>query len=283
MAFIIFFCTAVFATELATVSIHVAPGANPKATEKQALVLAEKLQNRIKRPVQVTISQNYTGVVEALKNKKADLAVLTAMTYVVGEKDVDMKVLLKKTWGNKPFYYSALVVNAKSGIKKVTDLKNKTIAFVDEKSTSGYVYPQVYIRKNNLKDSDFKKIVFSGNHSASVEMLEKGEVDVIAVFAEDEKGKTGAWTQFFAQKNTKVRVLWLSEPIPNDPIVVRQDFYDQNAKLTHEIMYALIDMQDQSAAELGDILGTSNLMPATSRQYDPVRDAYKVFQGALKL
>ncbi len=281
-ALLIFCFTKTFASAEA-LTIGLLPGGDPKATEKQSFKLAEKIQARIGRPVQIYISKNYTGMIEALKTKKVDFAVLSAMTYVVAEKEVPIKVLLKKTWNNSPYYYSALISRAEGGVKKISDLKHKKIAFVDEKSTSGYMYPEIHLRRQKIIDSDFKSITFSGSHAASIEMLEKGEVDAIAVFADDEKGKVGAWTHFSHSKKFKPRLIWVSEPIPNDPIVVRQDFYDENTKLTHEVMYTLIDIQNQNQSELGEVLGTSDLMPATSRQYEPVREVYKTFQGAIKL
>ncbi len=265
-----------------TITIGIVPGGNPKAVESEAFQLAEKLQNKLGQPIQIYISKDYTGMIEALKNKNVDLAILSSMTYVLAEKDVDVKVLLKKTWSNGAFYYSSIITRADSKINSIKDLLNKKIAFVDEKSTSGYLYPQVYLRKNAIDDKKFKSIVFSGNHAASIDLLESGKVDAAAVFSDDAKAKRGAWNRFAKSKNFKVKALWVSEPIPNDPIVVRQDFYDQNPKLTLEIMYNLIEIQSESKA-LSEILGSSALMPATSRQYDPVREMIKTFQRTLKL
>lgn len=273
----------VCAADLKTITIGILPGGNPLAIEKESFLLAEKLQNKLGQPVQVYISKNYTGIIDALKTKKVDLAILSSMTYVMAEKETDVKVLLKKTWNNGAFYYSSIVSSANSGIKTIKDLKNKKIAFVDEKSTSGYLYPEVYLRKNSIEDKNFKSVVFSGNHAASIDLLESGKVDAVAVFADDEKATNGAWSRFAKSKKFKVHVLWVSAPIPNDPIVVRQEFYDQNPKLTHEIMYDLIELQSESNSLLSEILGTSDLMPATSRQYDPVREMVKAFQAVLKL
>ena len=264
-------------------TIGLLPGGDPQMIEKESYILAEKLQNRLGRPVQIYISKNYTAMIEALKNKRVDLAILSSMTYVTAEKQIDLKVLLKKTWNNGPFYYSSLLTRSGSGIKSVKDLKNKKIAFVDEKSTSGYLYPQVYLRKNAISDKSFKSVEFTGNHAASVELLEAGKVDVIAVFADDEKAKLGAWTRFGKTGKLKPIVIWTSDPIPNDPIVVRQEFYDANPKLTHELMYDLIEIQSEANSGLSEILGTSDLMPATSRQYDPVREMVKIFQSVIKI
>ena len=178
-----------------------------------------------------------------------------------------------------------MVVKKKSALKSLKDLGSKTIAFVDENSTSGYLYPQVHLQKNKLTAAAFKNVVFSGSHAQSVDLLEKDKADVIAVFANDEKGIKGAWTQFAKDKSIAYRVLWVSEPIPNDPIVVRSEFYMDNPKLTHEVMYTLIEIQNDlvTRAEVNEVLGHGDLMPATSRQYAPVREMVNTFRASLKL
>lgn len=289
LIFVILFLTVIFSAHAneqdksIPITIGIVPGGNPKTIEAESFILAEKLQNKLGQPVQMYISKNYTGMIEALKNKKVDLAILSSMTYVMTEKEVDVKVLLKKTYSNGAFYYSSIITRADSKIKSIKGLANKNIAFVDEKSTSGYLYPQVYLRKKSMEDKKFRSIVFSGNHAASIEMLESGKVDAVAVFSDDEAAKSGAWSRFAKSKKFKVNVLWVSDPIPNDPLIVRQDFYDKNPKLTLEIMYNLIEIQSESNAVLNEILGSSELMPATSRQYDPVREMIKTFQKTLKL
>lgn len=264
------------------ISIGLLPGGNPQEIEKQSYVLAEKLQAKLNHPVKIIISKNYKGLVEAMQSKKVDFALFSSLTYVVAEKQIAMKVLLKKTWYG-PYYYSTLLVNKESKIKSLKDIKNKSILFVDEQSTSGYLYPKVYLKKNKIEDKDFKSIAFSGNHAASIKALENHQVDIVAVFSNDEKGKDGAWTRFSKKDPKSFRLLWMSEPIPNDPIVVRQDFYDENPKLTHEIMYNLIEIQSESSKQVSEILGTGDLMPATTKQYDPVREMYGTFEKNIKL
>lgn len=273
------FCASVFAEAVPkSITLGLIPGGHPEAIKSESKVIAEQLQKKFNVPVNIYISKNYAGLTTALKNKKVDYAFLTALSLVEAEKEVPIKVLLKKTY-NGPYYFSGLVVRADSKIKSIKDLKGKSIAFVDPQSTSGYLYPQVYLRKNNLDDKSFKSIIFSGSHAASVEKLESKEVDVAAVFVDDEKTNDGAWERFKKDPKSKFRLLWVSEPIPNDPIVVRQDFYDQYPKLTHELMYELIEMQSDAGLkkQISEIMGKGELMPATSKQYDPVREVNKVF------
>ena len=53
------------------VTIGLIPGGDPKVIEKEAFILADKLQQRIGKPVQIYISKNYTTMIEALKEKRS--------------------------------------------------------------------------------------------------------------------------------------------------------------------------------------------------------------------
>lgn len=258
------------------ITIGVIPGGNPTQIKKQGVALAQELQEIIKIKTNIYISKDYNTLIEAMKEKKVDFAFLTALTFVYAEKTAQAKVLLKKVY-QESYYYAALVTLSKSKIDRFVDLKGKRIAYVDSKSTSGYLYPKAHLKKMNFLDTDFKQVVYSGNHSQSVRMLEDGKVDAIAVFSDDANGATGAWTKFGALDKKKYKVIWVSEPVPSDPFTVRQEFYDKYPNTAHQVMVSIIDIfeKPENKEKYVDILGSKTLMPATSRQYDPVRDVIK--------
>lgn len=266
-----------------SITIGVIPGGNPEALREQGLALAKELQSKLNIPVNIYVSKNYVGLIDAMKAKKVDFAFFSSSTYVFAEQQAQAKVLLKTVW-HEPYYYSVIITPKNSGIKKLQDLKGKRVAFVDDKSSSGYLYPQVALRKIGLSDKDFKQVVFSGNHQASIQFLEAKKVDAAAVFSDDEKGDQGAWKKFGSDKKAQYRILWMSAPIPNDPFCVRQDFYDLYPKTTHTLMFSLIDILEQTRDKktYSEILGSHDLMPATSKQYDPVREMVKALNIELK-
>lgn len=272
----------VLANEAITIGLQ--PSGDLEMTKTQAFLLAEKLQEKMNKPVQVYITKNYKGLMEAIKTKKVDFAFFSAMTFVESEKETGLKVLLKKTWEG-PYYFAALVTLKKSKLINTKNLKNKRIVFVDQDSTSGFLYPQLYLKNNNISQSVFKSIVFSGSHAHSIELLESGQADVAAVFADDEKGKTGAWTRFAKNKNSEFKTIWVSSPIPNDPIVVRDEFYKANSKIADEVMYSLIELQHDPLMrpKVSEILGRGDLIPATSQQYEIVREMVKSLKAPQNL
>lgn len=258
------------------ITIGVIPGGNPVQIKMQGVALAQELQEIIKIKTNIYISKDYNTLIEAMKEKKVDFAFLTALTFVYAEKTAQAKVLLKKVYQD-PFYYAALVVLSGSKIDRFVDLRGKKIAYVDTKSTSGYLYPKAHLKKMNFLDTDFKHIVYSGNHAQSVKLLDEGKVDVIAVFGDDAKGTAGAWTKFGKLDKNKYKVLWISDQVPSDPFTVRGEFYEKYPNTAHQVMVGIIDIfeRSQNKDKYSEILGSKTLMPATSRQYDPVRDVIK--------
>jgi phosphonate transport system substrate-binding protein len=223
--------------------------------------------------IQTQVGRSYEDLVEQLKNQKVDFAFLNALSFVRAEEALHLKVLLKKVWEN-PYYYSVLLTQKRSAFKTLQSLQKARFAFVSEGSGSGHLYPLVALKGAKLDIATLKpeQIRFTGAHDRSVELLKRGEVDVIAVFSNTKSALDSAWTQHGGRVGD-VRVLWVSEPIPNDPFVVRKDYYDRHPRLVHELMLSLIELSESEAERptLTRLLGVKSLMWATAQQYDPVR------------
>ena len=258
-----------------TVTIGYIPGEAAADLKARGEELAALLQKRTGIKLQTYVGTSYGDLVQKMSEKKIDFAFLSALSFVEVEKQANVRVLLKKVW-EQGYYHSVLMVPKASKIRRPLDLKGKRIAFVDEKSASGYLYPLVFLRGLGLDPQKDIKSVFSGGHDKSVELLKKGEVDAIAVFANDAKGRDSAWTHHKGRMG-EVRVIWSSAAIPNDPFCVRADFYERYPKTTHDLMFGLIEMNEDPTAgpELKRLLGVQGLMLATSQQYEPVREMSK--------
>jgi phosphonate transport system substrate-binding protein len=254
------------------------PGDDPDWLKKNGLELAKALQQKLGVPFNIYISKDYSGLISAMKEKKVDFAFFSALTYVIAEQKAGAKVLLKKVWDG-PFYYSAIITLKNSKINSIEALKGKRFGYVDEKSVSGHLYPQVLLKKKKFDPNHFfAETKFFGQHEASVKALINGQVDAVAVYADDSEGKSGAWTKLIDLKGrARVKILWVSDPIPNDPFCVRQDFYDDYPFFTHDVMFSLIDFKDETPEKnlLKRLYGINGMELATSRQYEPVRDLVK--------
>ncbi len=253
------------------------PSEPDKRLRKNAKELARHLQKKIGVAVEIYIPKSYQGLIEKMKKNEIDFGFFTAMSFVYAEKQAGAKVLLKKVWSENPFYHSVIVARKGRGIENLKDLKGKVFAFVDKKSTSGFLYPNVKFKSEKINPNRFfSKIIYSGNHQAAISDVLTGRADAAAVFADDEKGNKTAWSHYYPNRKGLQKILWLSEPIPNDPFCVSDSFYSKYPMVTHELMFALLDLKNEKVGNLlKSLLGVEKLDFATSRHYEPVRRMVK--------
>lgn len=253
------------------ITIGLIPGDGPEI-KSRAESFADHLQKRLGISVNIYVPKSYQRLIDAMKEKKVDFAFFTAMSFVYAEKEANAKVLLKSVW-DQPYYFSTIITKQGSKINSISDLKGKRIAFVDKKSTSGYLLPTLELQDKKIEYNS----IFTGNHKASVEKLSKGEVDAVAVFCNSKDGKKGAWDLYFPNQKMDIKNLWVSQSLPTDPFTVRGDFYKENRELTYEVMFALLDMPKLNKEKnvLKETLGVTKLVTANSSQYEPIRKLIK--------
>jgi phosphonate transport system substrate-binding protein len=219
--------------------------------------------------LEIVVTQNYEELVQKFKDGSVDFGFFSPVNFIAAERDAGAKVLLKKVYGKSEFYYGALIVRADSKVKKVEDLKGLKVAFVDPKSTSGYLYPLVSLKKAGLGVKDVQG-EFAGTHDEAVKAVAEKRADVAAVWADDPQLKTGAWKNY-PDASVKFRVLAWSDPIPNDAFAVRSPFYQQHPDVVFKVMEGMIGMSDHEKSSLKDVFDTNKMTTATSRHYDSVR------------
>ncbi|MCZ6548110.1 MAG: phosphate/phosphite/phosphonate ABC transporter substrate-binding protein [Deltaproteobacteria bacterium] len=253
-----------------------AENAQQVALNAQPIVLI--LQKELGLEIQSFVATDYTGVVEALRANKLDIAFLTPASYVLAKAEANVKVVLKSHRRGRPYYYAAIITHVDSGIGALEDLRNKTFAFGDPLSTSGHIFPRKMFEEKGINPvKDFKKVIFSGGHDATVLAVLNHKVDAGATFANFPDGKDAAWTQYLKdpKEQKKIRAIAYSEPIPSDNLVVSANL---DPRLTKKIVNIFLDLSKDPAGKkmLRDLYKIDGFIPATDRDYDSVREAFKI-------
>ncbi len=238
-----------------------------KASEAFALELGKKLGLTIK----VYMPTDYLGVVEALRNKTADLAFVHPAGYVFANREAKAQIVAVDVWHGKTNYTSRVFVRRDSGFTRLEDLRGKNIAFVDPGSTSGYVYPMVMLIKRGLvRDRDpktfFKEAMFAGTHEAALLALLNGSVDAVASF-------DLAPSQYLKDKDRVEKLTYVAEtdPIPEAGMCVREGL---DPILITKVQSALMAFNaPEYRPILRDFYGIDGFAPAKDSDYNPVREA----------
>jgi len=225
-------------------------------------------------PVRVTVASDYAAVIEALRNRTADLAFVHPGGYVLASREAKATIVAKNLWHGKSSFTSRIYVRRDAGIKTVEDLRGKTIAFVDPASSSGYIYPMVLLIKRGLvtnrdPKSFFKEVVFSGAHDASMRALLNGHVDAIASF-------DMAREQYLKDIAEREQLIFVAEtePIPEAGIAARDGL---DPATFAKVRAALLQIRGPAhAALLKRLYEIDGFATAEDREYDPVRAAIEL-------
>jgi phosphonate transport system substrate-binding protein len=222
-------------------------------------------------PIRVTVASDYAAVIEAMRNRTADLAFVHPAGYVLANREAKAMIVARNLWHGKATFTSRIYVRKDAGLKTLEELRGKTIAFVDPASSSGYIYPMVMLMQRGLvKNRDpktfFREVVFSGSHDASMRALQNGHVDAIASF-------DLAREQYLKEPAEREKIVFVAEtpPIPESGIAARDGL---DPALVGRVRTALLRIRGpEHAALLKRLYDIDGFEPADDKDYDPVRQA----------
>jgi phosphonate transport system substrate-binding protein len=135
-------------------------------------------------------------------------------------------------------YYGCVMARSDGGINRLEDLQGQSFAFSDETSTSGHIFPRAVLQPRGIT---LGHVLFAGGHPNVVQAVYDGKVAGGATFysppsaINERDGTLVADARFLIVKNMQsaeeraayleqVRVLALTDPIPNDVCCVRRGF-----------------------------------------------------------
>jgi phosphonate transport system substrate-binding protein len=242
------------------------------------------LQRELGMEVEPYVATDYTGVVEALRVNKLDVAFLTPASYVLAKNEANVRVALKSERKGSPYYYAAIITRADSGIHTLDDLRGKVFAFGDPLSTSANVFPRKMLYERGIDPvRDFKQIVYSGGHDATVLAVLNRKVDAGATYANSPDSSDTAWARYLKnpEEIKKIRAIAFSEPIPADNLVINANLDERIATRVVEVFLSL-SRDPKGKQMLRDLYQIDGFMVASDQDYDSVRQAFQIAGIQLK-
>ena len=231
--------------------------------------LADYLAKALGRPVKLRTVDTWEGLAKSLASGETDMALMGPWGYVLANHQAGAEAIATILYQGKPEYFAIMVTGPKSGIRNIDDMKGKTFAFGDKGSTSGYLIPSHEFQKRGIDpEKYFSRVVYT-KHQAIETQVTRGELDAGA----DYNRNRDAMINDGLIKAADSRIVWTSDPLPNDAFAVSKDLAKDKA-LTAKLVSVL--------EEIGARLKTQpNLLPnhytgfiaKTNAYYKPIRDA----------
>lgn len=256
-----------------TLTIGLIPSEDPRLMVADNQALIEALHTSLGMEIKPFLATDYNGVIEALRAKKLDVALLGPFSYVLAASIAEVDpIAIPDTQKQGPVYHSLIIARKDRNIRSLADLKGKTFAFVDPSSTSGHLFPKTAMLRAGLNPDADLRAIFAGSHDASAIAVQNGKVDAAAVA----DSLLEAAVARGMVKSEDILVVWTSDPIPGSPVVMRRDLPEP---LKQRIRAAFASMRDQPWSK-GTII--KRWVPATDADFTVVRDAAKVLNLDLR-
>ena len=198
------FCVGGMAQAQQVFRVTAIPDESPTELARKAGPLMKYLESKLAVKVEYTPVTDYAASVEALVNKKVDMAWFGGFTFVQANVRSGGKIipLVQREEDEK---FKSVFITGDAAVNGLADLKGKDVSFGSQSSTSGHLMPRSFLLQTGINpDKDFKRVAYSGAHDATIAAVASGKVHGGAL-------NISVWDKFVADKKvdtTKVRVIY---------------------------------------------------------------------------
>lgn len=213
------------------------------------------------------LTPDYDGIIEKLKNNEIDICWLGTFAYLEAHEKINVNAVLRPVRYGKDHYAGIIIARTDSNINNISDLKNRSIGFIDKKSASGYLYPKALLLENNINPEKDMKVSFLKKHDNAVYAVLYKKIDCACVY-------DGAENILKKETDKKqIKIIAKTENIFNEPIVISSQV-DKNTK--EMIIKAFLSCDDNKALKEIEVQG---FKMAEDKDYDYTRKVNKLLKG----
>lgn len=148
------------------------PAEDNEEMVKQFEPMRAYLESKTGQTVKVFTATDYTGVIEAMRKKRVDIAWFGPLSYYLAEQEAGAEAFAVgiRNGSDSHTYKSIFIVTGDSTARTIEELKGKSVAFVDPASTSGGLVPSFVTKKTTgmMPQDFFGKFTYAGSHDAAV-------------------------------------------------------------------------------------------------------------------
>jgi phosphonate transport system substrate-binding protein len=296
-----------------SITIGFVPSREADALVEKIQPVADVLAKDLGIEVKGVVSNDYTGLVEAMGSGQADIGAFGPTALLQARDRAGAEIILQSVRNGGATYHTQWMTNNPSkycsdtpvkndrngsddkvltflncngtdhdateivegpkGEDAIAKVKGAKVAFVEQTSSSGYVFPALQLVQAGIDYQKDIDPIFAGSHDAAAIAVCNGDAEVGVSF---DDARSIATTD--CDLANKVVVFAYSPEIPNDGWAVRGDLPDS---LKTAITQSLLDFakSDDGKKVLDEIYQIDDLVPAKEGAYDIVEEANSKIQA----
>ena len=231
------------------------PALKLERIEPLARYLAPELAAVGVSDVRIRIAPSIDRMIELMNAGEVDVYLDSLYPTLQVRQRSGSRIILRTWVGDLPEYHSMFIARRDGGVRKLSDLTDRVIAFEEPHSTSGFFLPALHLRRgghpvDELDSADARPeagaigYVFSGDAENTVERVLRGSVAAGAISNEDYDALSEAG-------RARLRVLSRTISIPRRLVSVRRGLPEA---VTRALSVALVAVAEKEPVVLEDAL-----------------------------
>jgi phosphonate transport system substrate-binding protein len=242
--------------------------------------LAAYLSEQLGRPVRFLDGPDWRAAYAGIAAGRIDVGWICGRPYVelltagTPLSLLAAPVMAGARYDGRPVYFSDVVVRRDSRFHSFADLRGASWAYNEPGSHSGYHVTRYHLAQLGETGRYFGRIVGSGSHARSLELVLSGEIDASAIDSTVLEWAI-AHDPTLAQR---LRVIDTLGPSPSPPLVVAGE---RGRALREPLRVALLALPETAGGQaLLALGGLARFAAVEDGDYDPIRTMAKVAQLA---
>jgi phosphonate transport system substrate-binding protein len=291
------------------IQVFFVPSAEAQTLITGGEILADALTEATGLSFEVSVPTSYAATIEAMcASPESSIGFIPAAGYVIGNSRCGIEVEAAAVRFGWPVYWAAYLVARDSDIYTFGDLEGRSWAYPDSGSTSGFIVPSVELQAAGIAPGEN---IEAGGHGQAVLAVYNGEADFATVYFSPPLTPNTGWNygdlpepydltvdeayvtdegRLFvgdirildARSSVAdqapdvidaVRILRISEAIPNDTMSFGPDFPQELRTQIYDALVAFSDTEAWADSALGSDAGYnwSTITTIDDATFDSVR------------
>jgi phosphonate transport system substrate-binding protein len=214
--------------------------ASPTDTRRAYEPFFKHLAEKAGRPYELTVTTDWAGIATALATGNVDMAWMGPWGYVLAHHAGGAQAIATVKYQGKPTYHAVIIGRPDLKIGAwPQDAKGLSISFADAGSTSGWLIPTDDLMRRGIDPKTFFQYREGASHAANVTAVATGQVDLATDFDRNLRAMMERGTI----KEGDVKVVWTSDPLPNDALAVRTGLDPALVKTLRDAAVAITEEQ----------------------------------------
>lgn len=245
------------------------PEMNIFKQKKRFKPLGDYLAKKTGMPVEFTILSRYGNIIESFRTERMDGAFFGSFTGALAIRKLSVIPLARPVnLDGSSTYQGYLFVRKDSGVKTISDMKGKRMAYVEKATTAGYLFPLAWFREHGVTNLDgyFSETIFTGSHDAAINAVLDHRADIGAA-------KHSMWNRVKLDNprvDRELVILAQSPAVPSNGLCVRKDL---PSALVAKLRDALLNLdREAEGKKVLEQFGALKFIETTAGDYQPVFD-----------